>query len=485
MDLVDDDRSHGAKHQAAALGGQKKVERLRRRHQNVRRDLQHRRPIRGRRVAGPDRRRDPRRIEAGALRDVADPLPWFREILVDVRAQRLQRGNVEDPDFVWKRSAQAFCEEIIDRRQKGRERLAGSRRRGDERVTPFAYGRPAATLRSRRLAQRLRKPLLDNGVEGRSTHGNRLGRTSPLILAQGQEGIAGSAIRYCSGERRNCDPSRPFPEIPLQSGLAYGSHPGRPWTITSGCLRARPPQSPTIRRSRWDSSPGPFTSIRIRSRTSSVSTPEAASPPGAGGIGWRRPVSSSRAAPISPSRRSPLRAASTRRAFSIASSGDRVVALHLNVDLEHRHTTPPSAFDCSACRRVLRTFKVGLRQSSWLRRQSFGLFVNRQRGTPRGREWQTRIMHCVFVTPRFGSPAQRQRTVPTTRRKRCRMRRGGPWRLRGQLRWRSPCQCRRRTSAPSAGLVPGTPGRPSAPKSRSVAVYATRLIRPPRTMAPR
>ena len=99
-------------------------------------------------------------------RDVADALPWFREILVNVRAQRLQRRNVEDPDFVWKRSAQAFCEEIIDRRQKGRERLAGSGRRRDERVTPFADGRPAATLRSRRLAQRFRKPLLNNGVEG-------------------------------------------------------------------------------------------------------------------------------------------------------------------------------------------------------------------------------------------------------------------------------------------------------------------------------
>ena len=93
-------------------------------------------------------------------------------------------------------------------------------------------------------------------------------------------------------------------------------------------------------------------------------------------------------------------------------------------------------------------------------------------------------MHCVFVTPRFGSPAQRHRTVPTTRRKRCRTRRGGPWRSRGQLRWRSPCQCRRRTSAPSAGLVPGTPGRPSAPKSRSVAVCATRPIRPPRDDGP-
>ena len=145
----------------------------------------------------------------------------------------------------------------------------------------------------------------------------------------------------------------------------------------------------------------------------------------------------------------------------------------------------PSASSPAPAGASLGTLNVGTREPSWSRRQSFGLFVNRQRGTPRRREWQTRIMHCVFVTSRFGSPALRHRTVPTTRRKRCRTRRGGPWRLRGQPRWRLPCQCRRRMSAPSAGLVPGTPGIPSAPKSRSVAVCATPLIRPPKMTAPR
>jgi hypothetical protein len=46
--------------------------------------------------------------------------------------QRLQRRDVDDADLVGQRRAQSFLEEIVERGQKRRERLAG--RRGDQRV---------------------------------------------------------------------------------------------------------------------------------------------------------------------------------------------------------------------------------------------------------------------------------------------------------------------------------------------------------------
>ena len=186
-------------------------------------------------------------MDGCARGDVADPVPGFREILVDVRAQRLQRGNVEDPDFVRKKSAQAFCEEVIDRRQKGRERLAGSGRRGYERVTPFADGRPAATLRRRRLAQRFRKPLLNNGVEGGSTHGNR--RLNRSSFGPNEDAIL---RQYTQGAGIASSPRSVL--TPNPGWQRFSSY--RPYQITSGSLRACRAIA-KIRRSRWDARQGP------------------------------------------------------------------------------------------------------------------------------------------------------------------------------------------------------------------------------------
>ena len=167
VDLVDDDSGRRPEHLAAALRRQEQVQRLGRRHQDVRRRSQHRGALALGRIAGAHGGGDARWGEAGRLGERANRAPRLGEILVNVRAQRLQRRHVDDADFVGQRRAQPFLKQIVERRQKRRERLAGPRRRRDERVPPLANRRPAAALRVSRLAERLREPLSSKLMEVR------------------------------------------------------------------------------------------------------------------------------------------------------------------------------------------------------------------------------------------------------------------------------------------------------------------------------
>jgi len=42
---------------------------------------------------------------------------------MDVGAQRLERRDIDDADFVGQRSAQTFAEQLVEAREKCRERL--------------------------------------------------------------------------------------------------------------------------------------------------------------------------------------------------------------------------------------------------------------------------------------------------------------------------------------------------------------------------
>ena len=170
VDLVDDDGPDGAQHEAAALRRQQEVERLRRGDQDVRRRSEHRRPIGRRRVTGADGGGDVRRVEARRARHRPDAPARFGEVLVDVRAERLQRRHVEDAHLVWQGSLQTLLQQLVDGRQERRERLARAGRRGDQGVMAVANGRPAAALRRRWLAKGFCEPLLDNGMKSRSHH---------------------------------------------------------------------------------------------------------------------------------------------------------------------------------------------------------------------------------------------------------------------------------------------------------------------------
>jgi len=68
------------------------------------------------------------------------------QVLVDVRAERLQRRDVDDPDLVKQRSCLALLEQRVDRGEKCREGLAGAGGCGDERVPSGRNRLPAAQL---------------------------------------------------------------------------------------------------------------------------------------------------------------------------------------------------------------------------------------------------------------------------------------------------------------------------------------------------
>jgi hypothetical protein len=158
VDFVDDHRAHRAKHAARALGGQQQIKRFRRSDQDVRRRPQHGRAFLLRRVARAHRGRDARRFQAGLLGQLADAAARFREVLVDVGAQRLERRDVDDPHFVGERSAQTLDQQIVERRQERGQRFTGAGRRGNQRVPAFANRGPALALRGRRLAESFPEP---------------------------------------------------------------------------------------------------------------------------------------------------------------------------------------------------------------------------------------------------------------------------------------------------------------------------------------
>ncbi len=124
MNFVDDDGPHGAEHFPAALRRQQQIQRLRRRHKNVRRGLEDLRAFRRGGVARAHGGGNRRRLEPHRCRELLNAQTRNREVLVNVGAERLQRRDVDDADFVGERSAQTFLKQIVESSEKRRERLA-------------------------------------------------------------------------------------------------------------------------------------------------------------------------------------------------------------------------------------------------------------------------------------------------------------------------------------------------------------------------
>src|ERR1700741_1389112 len=67
-----------------------------------------------------------------------------------------------------------LLEEIGERGEKRRQRLAGTGRRGDERVPPLADRFPSSLLRDRRLPEGFGKPEPDCRMKAGKGHGSIL-----------------------------------------------------------------------------------------------------------------------------------------------------------------------------------------------------------------------------------------------------------------------------------------------------------------------
>ena len=124
VDLVHDDRAHGAKHLPAAVGREEQIQRFRRRHEDVRRRPQHRRPLRLRGIAGPHGGSDPGRTQPGLFGQAVNARARLREVLVNVGAERLQRRHVDDAHLVRQRRRTTLFEQPVDGGEKGRQCLA-------------------------------------------------------------------------------------------------------------------------------------------------------------------------------------------------------------------------------------------------------------------------------------------------------------------------------------------------------------------------
>ena len=176
VNLVDDDGLDGSEHGAAALAGQQQEQRFRRRDQDVRRLPQHGGALALRRVAGADGDGDARGGETGALGVARDVAARHRQVLVNVRAERLERRYIHHADFVRQRRSQAFAEELVERREESRERLAGPGRRRDERVAAGSNRLPALFLGRRWFAERVVEPACDYRMKVIHGHGERVRR---------------------------------------------------------------------------------------------------------------------------------------------------------------------------------------------------------------------------------------------------------------------------------------------------------------------
>ncbi len=154
VDFIDDDRAHGAQHVPAAFGGQQQVERLGRGDEDVRRRANHRGAFALRGVTRPDRRRDSRRGQPRLFRQALDPAPRFGQVLVDVRAQCLERGDVQHAHFIGQRRVQSFARQLVEGSEERRQGFSRAGRRRDERMPTVEDGLPAVQLGRCRLPER-------------------------------------------------------------------------------------------------------------------------------------------------------------------------------------------------------------------------------------------------------------------------------------------------------------------------------------------
>ena len=158
--LVDDDGVDTAEG-LARLRGQHQEQRLGRGDEDVGRLAGQPAPLLGGGVAGPDADADLGQLgcAAGAqpVGGVADAGQRRPQVALDVDPQRLERRDVEHPAAL-RLLRHRRREQLVERPQERRQRLAGPRRRHDQRVPPGPDRVPRPLLRRRGLRERRREP---------------------------------------------------------------------------------------------------------------------------------------------------------------------------------------------------------------------------------------------------------------------------------------------------------------------------------------
>ncbi len=92
---------------------------------------------------------------------VPDGRQRFLEVLVNIVAEGLKGGHIENCCLVLQTAAEGLSEQPVEGSQKRSKGLSGTRRRGDQGVTARLNGRPAAPLWFARSSELPFKPLRD------------------------------------------------------------------------------------------------------------------------------------------------------------------------------------------------------------------------------------------------------------------------------------------------------------------------------------
>ena len=119
MDFVHDHRFCSRQEGAAAFGGQQDVKRFGSGDQDVGRALQHRPPFTLGCISRAHRHPQVGPLEAGLLRQVLDAGERLFEILADIVAKRLERGNIDDVSLVLEPTFDRCPHQLVDRPEEG------------------------------------------------------------------------------------------------------------------------------------------------------------------------------------------------------------------------------------------------------------------------------------------------------------------------------------------------------------------------------
>ena len=188
--LVDDHGADTAQHFPGPAGEQQE-QRFRCGDQDVGAVPGERAPVPGRGVAGPDRDGDLRQGDAAARRHRAHPGQRRAQVPLHVDGQGLQRRQVEHRAPLRRRRLggstrslrrtgavrQAAGHQIVDGGQERRQRLARSGRRDDQGVLAPADGVPGPGLGGGRRGERVGEPVPDQRVEPSQRLGRVRGRS--------------------------------------------------------------------------------------------------------------------------------------------------------------------------------------------------------------------------------------------------------------------------------------------------------------------
>ena len=183
VNLVDDDRLHRRQHAAPGFGGQQDVERLRRRHENVRRLAAHFGAFALGRVSGAHQGADAYVWQTRFQQLVANAGQGRLQVLVDVVGQRLERRHVKDTGFVRQAAVKPAPDQGIDDGEKGGQGLARSRGGADQGMGAGADRLPRSLLHGGGGSKLATEPACDCGMKAVRTHGASIRESASAFFA--------------------------------------------------------------------------------------------------------------------------------------------------------------------------------------------------------------------------------------------------------------------------------------------------------------